>query len=168
MPLWRRSYEEQFKVGTQLKSSLLHSIRYQTCRKLGWTALPRCPNRSLKKQYANESEIFTLGQLCLPNTRALYPNACFLSSLILCVCVCVWYLQLCVCVQQLFLLHIQLYFPTWQPLATCGYLNLNTVNSALMLVLKNANLFQSNDISGNNFSMIDFMFMCNLERRKHR
>ena len=43
-----------------------------------------------------------------------------------------------------------------------------TISSALMLVLKNANLFQSNDISGNNFSMIDFMFMCNLERRKHR
>ena len=33
-----------------------------------------------------------------------------------------------------------------------------------MLVLKNANLFQSNNISGNNFSTTDFMFMCNLER----
>ena len=43
-----------------------------------------------------------------------------------------------------------------------------TISSALMLVLKNANFFQSNDIPGKNFSIADFMFMCNLECREHR
>lgn len=35
MPLWRLSYEEQLKVDTQLKSSLLHSVRVNGARLVG-------------------------------------------------------------------------------------------------------------------------------------